>query len=331
MHVNRRLLGWGVFFLALGAVPLAVQGGMLDAATARRGWELWPMLLIGAGLGLALRNTPWVALGNVVVGLTLGLMAGGIVGGGFGPSAPFAFCGVPGSGPAAQNGQPVTGTLASEASVSLVVDCGDLTLSSAPGSGWSIAWPAQGVGTPDVGSPDSRTLDARFGQRHGFGVGDPAARWEAVLPEDPAMDVSVELGAGSVRASLGGAHVSSLATTVNAGDAHFDLGTAIGTSLVTGDVNAGSLSVAFPEPGGTLSGALTANAGSIRICAPAGVPLRITMGNQALSSVNFAQQGMAQDGNTWTRGAWGSATSRIDLRVSVNLGSITLDQENGCG
>ena len=331
MHVNRGLLGWGVFFIALGAVPLAVQGGMLDAATARRAWELWPVLLIGAGLGIALRNTPWVALGSVVMGLTFGIIAGGVVGGGFGPSTPFAFCGVSGSAPSASNGQPITGTLGPEASVSLAVDCGDLTLASAPGSDWSIAWPAQGVSAPDLGSPDSRALDARFGQRHGFGVGDPAARWDVVLPKDSAMNVSVELGAGSVRANLSGAHVSSLAATVNAGDAHVDLSGAIGTSSVTGTVNAGSLSVALPEPGATLAGELTANVGSVRICAPAGVPVRITMGSQALSSVNFAQRGMTQDGNTWTRGAWGSATSRIDLSVSANLGSITLDPEDGCG
>jgi hypothetical protein len=330
MHVNRGVLGWGVFFIALGAVPLAVRGGILDAATARRAWELWPLVLIGIGLGLALRHTPWVSLGNVVVGITCGLIAGGFAGGGVGTSAPFGICGASGS-TTAENGQPVTGTLGSGAFVSLEVNCGQLSVSSAPGSGWSIAWPAQGVSAPDVASPDGQTLNARFGQTRGFSLGDPAARWDVVLPDDPALDVSMELGAGSVRANLGGTHVSSLAATVNAGDAHIDLSGATGTSAVTGDVNAGSMSVALPPAAGTLAAVITANAGSVRICAPAGVPVRITMGSQTLSSVNFAQRGMTQEGDTWTRGAWGSAASRIDLRVSVNLGSITLDPEDGCG
>ena len=27
MHIDRRLLGWGVFFILVGAIPLAVRGG----------------------------------------------------------------------------------------------------------------------------------------------------------------------------------------------------------------------------------------------------------------------------------------------------------------
>ncbi len=331
MHVNRGLLGWGVFFIALGAVPLAVQSGALDATTARQAWQLWPMLLIGGGLGLALRQTPGAAIGNIVVGLTFGLMAGGVVGGGFGPNAPFAFCGVPGTTPSAQNGQPVTGSLGSQATVSLTVDCGAIAVSSAPGSGWSIAWPTEGVSAPDIGSPGDARLDARFGQRHGFGIGDPAAHWDVVLPRDSATNLSIEVGAGSAHASLSGAHVTSLAATVNAGDARLDLGAAIGTNSVTGTVNAGSLRVALPEPSGTLTGSFTANAGSVSICTPSSVPLRISVDGQTLGSTNFTQQGLVQDGSTWTRGPWAIASSRLDLRVTVNLGSITLDPEDGCG
>lgn len=330
MHVNRGLLGWGVFFIALGGVPLAVQGGVVDAATARQAWQLWPMLLIGAGVAIALRHTPWVALGNVVVGLTFGLIAGGVVGGGFAIGAPFAVCGVSGSAPSAPNGEPVTGTLGSGASTSLVVDCGTLTVAAAPGSGWSIAWPSEGVSTPDLGSSGNR-LDARFGQRHGFGIGDAAARWDVVLPEDPSMDLAMEVGAGSLRAALGSAHVTSLSTNVNAGDARVDLADATGTSSASGAVNAGSLRVALPTPDGRLTGAFSVNAGSVGICTPAGVPLRITVDNLTLGSTNFAQRGMAQSGDVWTRGAYGTGTRAIDLHVSVNLGSITLDPEDGCG
>ena len=93
MHVNRGLLGWGVFFLALGAVPLAVQSGRIDAETARRAWELWPLLLIGAGLGLVLRRTPLGALGAVLAGFTFGLMAGGLLAGGSGAGS-LALCGI---------------------------------------------------------------------------------------------------------------------------------------------------------------------------------------------------------------------------------------------
>ncbi|HEY4751849.1 MAG TPA: hypothetical protein VIH37_01100, partial [Candidatus Limnocylindrales bacterium] len=91
--MNRGLLGWGVFFLALGAVPLGVQSGRIGAGTASQTWELWPLLLIGAGLALVLRRTPLAALGAVLMGLTFGLIAGGLVAGGSGPGS-IGLCGI---------------------------------------------------------------------------------------------------------------------------------------------------------------------------------------------------------------------------------------------
>jgi hypothetical protein len=331
MHVSRGLLGWGVFFIALGAVPLAVQGGVLDADTARQAWQLWPLLLIGFGLGLALHRTRWAVVGNVVVGLSFGLIAGGAVGGGIGPSGPFALCGVTGGTTSSPNGQPVVGNLAAEASVQLAVDCGALTVSSAPGSGWSIAWPADGGHPPDLGPAGGGLLDAQFGQRHGFGVGGPAARWDVVLPEDPVLDVALDVGAGSVRADLAGAHLRSTSATVNAGDARLNVSGTLGLGSVRGDVNAGSMRVALPEPSGSLAGTFHVNVGTVSICTPTDAPLRITVDGQTLGSTNFAQRGLVKDGNVWTRGAWSTASSHIDLEVSVNLGSITLDPEDGCG
>ena len=66
MHIDRRLLGWGVFFILVGAIPLAVRGGFLDAEERVSSWpSLWPVLLIGWGLGLLLRRTPveWIGGG----------------------------------------------------------------------------------------------------------------------------------------------------------------------------------------------------------------------------------------------------------------------------
>ena len=55
MHVHRRFLGWGVFFILLGAIPLAVQAGLLTAAQVADWWRFWPLILVGIGLGLLLR------------------------------------------------------------------------------------------------------------------------------------------------------------------------------------------------------------------------------------------------------------------------------------
>ena len=77
MRIDGGRLGWGVFFVTLGLVPLAVRYGWIDPAWFDDIWRLWPLILIGIGVGLLLRRTAFAALGNVIVGLTFGLMIGG--------------------------------------------------------------------------------------------------------------------------------------------------------------------------------------------------------------------------------------------------------------
>ena len=52
MRVNRGLLNWGIFLVVLGAIPLAVQLRVLDPQLAADLVRLWPLILIGLGLGL---------------------------------------------------------------------------------------------------------------------------------------------------------------------------------------------------------------------------------------------------------------------------------------
>ncbi len=79
MSVDRRLLNWGVFLVLLGGVPLAVAQGWIPRDTVANAWELWPFILIGAGIGLLLRRTPLRGLGGFIVAATFGTIFGAML------------------------------------------------------------------------------------------------------------------------------------------------------------------------------------------------------------------------------------------------------------
>ncbi len=84
MSVDRRLLNWGVFLVLVGGVPLAVAQGWIPSETVANAWELWPLILIGAGIGLILSRTPLRALGGIIVAGTFGVILGAMLAVGFG-------------------------------------------------------------------------------------------------------------------------------------------------------------------------------------------------------------------------------------------------------
>ena len=76
MRVDRGRLNWGVFFIVLGAVPLAYHGGIVSSSALGDAWRLWPFVIVGIGLGFVLSRTPAYFVGGLVVALCLGLVVG---------------------------------------------------------------------------------------------------------------------------------------------------------------------------------------------------------------------------------------------------------------
>src|SRR6185295_18516367 len=79
MHIDRRLLGWGLFFILVGGIPLAVRTNLISASLVSQWANLWPLLLIGWGIGLLLRSTPIEWLGGALAAITFGVMGGGLL------------------------------------------------------------------------------------------------------------------------------------------------------------------------------------------------------------------------------------------------------------
>ena len=79
MHINRSLLNWGVFLIALGGIPLAVDQGWVESGIASDLGQLWPLILVGIGLGLILRWTPLAWFGGALVAATFGVIFGAAI------------------------------------------------------------------------------------------------------------------------------------------------------------------------------------------------------------------------------------------------------------
>ncbi len=135
MRIDFRLIGWGVFLVLAGVIPLAANQGWIPADI--RWWELWPLILVGAGVGLLLRRTSVAPLGGIIVAATFGLMLGGVLASGI--TFPVGNVGCIGN----QTGEPFPtqngGFESSRVDLRLDMPCGDIEIGTAPGSGWSLS------------------------------------------------------------------------------------------------------------------------------------------------------------------------------------------------
>ncbi len=316
MRFDRRFLGWGVFLIAVGAVPLAMRAGVI--ATGFDWGGLWPLLVVGVGLGFVLRATPAEPLGGLLVALTLGLLVGGAIGG-----ASFAV----GCGSGNRPFPAQSGTFgAQRASVTIELGCGELEVATIAGQAWSLSGTTDSGNTPRVSNAADR-LEIRPERDGAFGFLGEGGQLNVGLPQSTTIDLETTVNAGRAHLDLAGADVAAASLTVNAGDVRLDLS---GTHLasLTSTINAGSAKIALPA--GTLSGSVTVNAGSLSVCVPAGAGVRIQTGGGALGSYQFSAAGLQQSGSTWQTPGFDAAATRIDLSATANAGSITLNPSEGC-
>ena len=135
MQLDRRLVGWGLIFILIGAVPLAVNAGWLDSDLVSRWIELWPLVIVAIGVSILLSRTQAAWVGTLGVALVFGSMVGGLVATGF-----HGFPGINGCGGGTANAfQTQSGTLGSSGRLTVEFDCGKLTLGTASGSSWQLA------------------------------------------------------------------------------------------------------------------------------------------------------------------------------------------------
>jgi hypothetical protein len=324
MYVRRRYLILGVFLLCLGAVPLAVDVGLLSAATAGDLARLWPLILIGLGLGVILRFSRIEVLGGIVVAGTFGLLLGTLLAGGVGA---LGGCLGPGGGvtTATQSGSISSGT----AEVQLEMTCGDLFVSRTAGNAWTLQ-SGGGDAQPYVEASTSHLAVRSDDTGNSILSGRQRERWDLALPQGSSLALSFTLNGASGTFGLGAGPVGSVSGTLNGSDGRIDLsgatssGSSIGTSST---LNASSAVLILPSA--SVDGSITLNASSLTICAPSDAALHF-MSSSTFSSDNFGAAGLRQVDGGWQTDNYGSAPQQVDLRLSANVSSLTLDRSGGC-
>lgn len=175
---------------------------------------------------------------------------------------------------------------------------------------------------------DGDALDIRPAGDGPTFLGGQRDTWRVALPSSTVADLGINVSAGTLRVDLGDARLSTLAVDLNAGRAVIDLrGVAAIDGLEIG-VNAGDLAITLPSL--PLTGSIEANAGSVRLCAPTDVALRLRTGDSVLAGHDFAAAGLVQVGDAWETPGYDTAATRIDLRTEANAGSFRLDPAEGC-
>jgi hypothetical protein len=320
MHVRRGFINWGIFLICVGAVPLAVQLNVIDRDTATSLLRLWPLILIGIGLGLLLRFSRAQALGGFVVAATFGVLVGVFFAAGF-PSVAGACNGEQTGTPITRNGA-VSG---SRLDLTVELTCGEMSLTRAPGGAWSVDVRA-GNDTPLIEPvDDSLRLRSVTVNRFPFGT-DQRESWQVVLPADKEITTFLTVNAATLNATLGNGPLISVSATYNAAEGRIDL-SGTNTSTLNGTFNASTIGLILPSA--SFNGSITINAATLKLCSAPAVGLRITY-DDTLSSQNFAEAGLTQSGQTWQSANYSSAETRAELHVSANVSTMTLNPVGGC-
>jgi hypothetical protein len=318
MRVDRGRLNWGIFFIVLGAVPLAYHQGIVSSSTLGEAWRLWPLVLVGIGLRFVLSRTPAAFVGGMVVAGFLGLVLGSAF-----AIGPNVGCGGGGNSPASIVRD---GSFQGASSVNLHLQCGTATITTSTDDRWHVNATSNGGQTAQVSS-DATSLAVNSSDGGGWWVDRGKDDWQIALPRSGQISLTSTLDLGDARYGLSGANLSSAAFNLNLGSLHVDLtGATVGNLTVS--TNFGS---AWIELGGSsdLSGDLKTNLGSLDVCAPPELGLQIAS-SDSLSSSDFSGMGMIHVGSVWQTSNYATATHKANMTVKTSLGSLKLHPAGGC-
>lgn len=328
MRINRSLLNWGVFLIALGGVPLAVQQGFAEESIAGDLWRLWPLILVGIGLGLIMRWTPLAWVGGALVAGTFGLIFGALIAGGF--SGISNTCVGIGNSDAVttQDGDLASGTTFA---VDLELSCGQLQLGRASGSTWDVVAVHDASESPTIqGTRDDLLLRQAAGD-NGFLALSQQVRneWQVEVPATAALTLDATLNAAEGAIDAGTGPIASISATMNASDTSVDLATASTPTPARLDLTLNASSSTVSLPAGSLTGDINLNVSSLELCIPEAAQARLRF-ESTLASDDLGSSGLVKDGDGWQTPGYAIAAMRIDLVITSTFSSVSVERPEDC-
>jgi hypothetical protein len=296
---TRRGLFWPLLLITIGLVFLLVNFGFIPGVTALSLLNLWPLLLVLAGVDIAIgRRWPLAALGIDVAVIALGLAL---------LSTQPTFVGGPffviGDGAA---GGERDVTVARQGVTSLSLDLnggagrfrvsgGSATLVEAHSANEDLRLRRSDI---DRGGAHASVRIDQSGTRR---VGSTTIDVEARIASDVETALSVDGGAGEFNIDLRD------------------------VKLTSADINVGAaqLTLTLPKPTGAVAIDVNAGASSVIIEVPDGVEARVTT-TGALLTLRSSNPRVIVSGSAAETTGYGTATARVTVRVTAGVSSVTV-------
>ncbi|MGA3030200.1 MAG: hypothetical protein ABSE58_05595 [Candidatus Limnocylindrales bacterium] len=317
MRVDRGRLNWGIFFIFLGAVPLAYHQGVVSSSALGDAWRLWPFVLVGIGLGFVLSRTPAFFVGGLVVAACLGLVFGSVL-----AIGPNLDCG---GGNATQTVSQ-TGSFAGAPSVQLDLRCGSATIGTSGDGRWHVD-ASNSAGNAAQISYDAGSLHVSSATTSGWSFDRGKDNWQIALPQGAPIDLNTTLDLGDARFTLASANLGSARFALNMGTLHVDLsGATVGTMTVSTNLGAAYVTL---DGSSDLTGDLKTNLGSLDVCVPAGLGVQVS-GSDSLSSSEFGGAGLVKVDGLWKTPNYDTAAHKANLTFETSLGSLKFHPAGGC-
>jgi hypothetical protein len=318
MSVAKGRLNWGVFFIVLGAVPLAYHQGAITSSAITDAWRLWPLIIVGIGVGFILSRTPAYFVGGLIVAATMGLIFGSLFAVG-----PNVGCGH-GGGNVTSVSQ--SGSFDGPSSVQLNLQCGSANVTASSDGQWHVNASNDAGHNADISSSSNGvTVKTNTSGDSWFNKGTDT--WQIALPGSSQLDLTTQMDLGEATFNLSGSNLSSATFNMNLGSLHVDLtGSHIDHLTVSTSLGAAAI-----ELDGTsdVTGDLKTSLGSLKLCAPSELGLQIKS-NNSLGSENLSALGMNKVGDVWQTPNYQTASHRATLTVETSLGSLELHAAGGC-